>query len=1463
MVGFGSVDQEGDVEMTVPQPIFEFVKAPKLTAWSQPALVRFLRERRQYLSKVRERCMVTGEDENNVTFSIKSTVGPQIIEHLAHYVLRTPITEVMEEALKAEMERKAGNMMNDHVPDVAKLFAEGLKMDLREPDIEARVSKYFMDFDRLVEDQGLATWVGRGEAIDIAGRQRMKTRCKLLVDNLLPDVLRIDVERLVNMTHRGAKADDVQLYDVIVERAVRQQHYHLMQAETKKAVQGQVRTKKSQSDGNRKSETPRDTAKTSEGGAAREKTARPPPRDGCLICKGSHRAMECPTATREQKDEARRTLAARRAERLKHVGTGTSSGPSVTINGVLDVPFCADSGAESNILSRSMVDELCTLDSTVKLVKLEPPTVVKVAGGATMQCRDRVEVDLRISTAAGPLNISRVGCLVLDGDEDEFLLGRATMKDIGIDVNGLLEQLAGGASVAEADNDDVTEHEPELGFNDEREEIHVVVDKLVDEAVEAGFEQELADDLRVLVHEYADVWRLRIGADEPTRVEPMRITLRPDAQPYRSGVRKYPDMQRAFLRTYVQELLDNGLVRRNNSSRWACAALPVRKAGGDGFRITVDYRPVNKLTVPLAGTTPNLTAVTQSVRGAYGFGQFDLFKRFWQLPLMEECQELLSFVTEDGVFTPLRVPQGASDSAMHFQLQMHECFREMLYDSVLVWIDDVLLFSTSPAEFLAKLRVFFQILRQRNLKLNAKKCTLFAPKVIWCGKVIDGEEVQHDPARLATLRKMPLPPTAAALQTFLCAVNWLMDSMVDYARTVGPLQAKLEKVMATRGRRKSQLAGVDLSWSKADEDAFQLVLELLATSTKRYFADAEAHVCMFSDASARGWSVILTQVSDWDDAKPVTEQAHQLMVCRGGLFMGAQKNWSTVEQEAYPIVRACTDLAYLLERELGVRIYCDHANLIQIFAPDKELKQHVRGKLQRWALKMVGIRYMIEHIKGEDNLWADMVSRWGQRDTEPADKPTAVKRVTTRSIQQTSMLRPLQDESFVWPSEAAIRQEQQRCRADEPTSADEDGMFRVDGKLWIPADAKELLQRIFVVAHCGTQGHRGVEVMLSAVRQRFNIVRLRPAVDQFIRACLLCKHVKGGQLIQRPWGPTSTASQRNQCLHVDYIYLGASYGNDCNYVLVLKDELTHYCKLVPADTPTSTVAATAILDWYKRFGLPKEWIADNWSHFKAQVMEELAERLQASQKFVPVYTPWVNGTVERVNRDLLQVLRVMLLELQLDTRNWHYLLPVIQANLNHSGVESLGGHAPVELFAGLPAASPLDSVVVPVIDRKERKRLANMVRASGRTCNFVCGDFVLWSRVDKRLQGNKLLVRWVGPFRITDVLSHAFMVQYLLTGDVFEVHGSRLKHYSDATLDVTEELRQHIGNQGIVLGVRAIVQHRYHELAAEWQLYVAWRGLEDSENSWEPFASIYADVPALVRAYVEAGGNTELQELLH
>uniref|UniRef100_H3H9I0 Integrase catalytic domain-containing protein n=1 Tax=Phytophthora ramorum TaxID=164328 RepID=H3H9I0_PHYRM len=186
----------------------------------------------------------------------------------------------------------------------------------------------------------------------------------------------------------------------------------------------------------------------------------------------------------------------------------------------------------------------------------------------------------------------------------------------------------------------------------------------------------------------------------------------------------------------------------------------------------------------------------------------------------------------------------------------------------------------------------------------------------------------------------------------------------------------------------------------------------------------------------------------------------------------------------------------------------------------------------------------------------------------------------------------------------------------------------------------------------------------------------------------------GGLVIQRNWTVDRPVAKRNECLHLDYLYLGESYG-DTKYVLVLKDELTHFCELVPADVADSQTAVAAILDWNKRFGAPPTWMSDNGSHFKSEVVGLLAERLGASHQFAPVYTPWINGTVERVNRDILQVLRVMLLESRLDTRNWVYLLPIIQANLNHTPVYSLGNCAPVELFTGLPAVSALDIVATP------------------------------------------------------------------------------------------------------------------------------------------------------------------------
>ncbi|DAZ96607.1 TPA: hypothetical protein N0F65_000173 [Lagenidium giganteum] len=213
------------------------------------------------------------------------------------------------------MRKKAHSMLNDQVPDVAQLFAEGLKMDLEQREIEARITKYFLDFDKIVDEHGLDTLRGAEAPVgETDGRERMKLRCKLLIQNILPKVAKVEIERMLEFTHREPKTDDVEHFELAVERAVRQQQYHQVQQDTK-----------------RRPEQPRGSDGEEKGaGAAKTKPTDPTkrndkkpsaPRSGGLICKGEHWAVDCPTATDMQKEKALHAVKDKRQGHTKRVST--------------------------------------------------------------------------------------------------------------------------------------------------------------------------------------------------------------------------------------------------------------------------------------------------------------------------------------------------------------------------------------------------------------------------------------------------------------------------------------------------------------------------------------------------------------------------------------------------------------------------------------------------------------------------------------------------------------------------------------------------------------------------------------------------------------------------------------------------------------------------------------------------------------------------------------------------------------------------------------------------------------------------------------------------------------------------------------------------------------------------------------------------------------------------------------
>ncbi|OWZ06591.1 Chromodomain protein, partial [Phytophthora megakarya] len=274
------------------------------------------------------------------------------------------------------------------------------------------------------------------------------------------------------------------------------------------------------------------------------------------------------------------------------------------------------------------------------------------------------------------------------------------------------------------------------------------------------------------------------------------------------------------------------------------------------------------------------------------------------------------------------------------------------------------------------------------------------------------------------------------------------------------------------------------------------------------------------------------------------------------------------------------------------------------------------------------------------------------------------------------------------------------------------------------------------------------------------------------------------------------AERPNELIHWDYLFMGASTGED-KYILVIKDDPSKYVWFFAVPEATADTTYTCLMDWFSAFGVCLSWVSDQGTPFKNEVIAE----------------------VPRCFRSLLS-------EWRLSTRDWPRFTKVVQLALNHTPAKSLGDHAPVTVMTGLPATSPLDAISLPV----PLKPTTLSVLTSKRQEVFD----VLRDALDTM---HKSVVKAVS--------SWIFTVKNLITGDEREVHASRLKFYSDATLDVSEDLLHHIAHNSEDHVVAEILDSRYSESEKRFELLVSWRGLSNADDAWEPAATLLEDIPVM------------------
>lgn len=1198
----------------------------------------------------------------------------------------------------------------------------------------------------------------------------------------------------------------------------------------------------------------------------------------------------------------------------------------VTLEDAVDAIALGDYGSDESAIPFSLLQEVLESEPNVLVVKLNTPTSLATAikstkpNPITFTASQTAQLSLTISLPGSnlPVRIRGIKFLVVDQKMDEVLLGRPFLRAIGFDLEKHLESVAtmidgkhieelsptrlkavsipyAGLVYQKTDDDPVElPHTVSAGIgSDSLESINNALAGICNEARTNGLSVEGHLRLTSMLRTHRDVFRIKLGADEPARVRPLAILPARNARPHRSPQRRYSPVQRVFLENTVRELEKVGAIYKNPAARWASPALAVPKPGSSTLRFTVDLRGPNSQTVPIQSAMPHLESLLQTTAGSVCFAKIDMAHAYWQLPLAQDSQEMLSIQTPLGVYSSTRLLQGSTDAGNHFQAVTQELFQEKV-PRLLQWLDDFLLHADSEQQLLDSVDQFLGICAEHGLKIHAEKTELFLREARFCGRVLSRDGLKFDPRHFESLLQMQSPKMGGDLQQLLCATNWMRTSIPTYAETIAPLHNLMEKVYQNVGSRtKRAVSKISLTslWGPPHDDAFATIKRQLAAATRLAHPKVGSELCLFTDASDTHWAAVLTQVPREDRRKAIDKQMHEPLCFLSGAFKGSSQNWSVPEKEGFAVVESLCRMDYLISGHI-VTIFTDHANLVYLFDPygrNPGVSRHTASKLMRWAIKLSAFRYVIEHLPGEENVWADMLTRWAVQDPT-SKKAHHAKRLKALIV---SPISPGLDARLDWPKRQDIILSQRNSAAKPKERFRVQNGCLMDNRdvVWICPRDRELQLRILVAAHCGMAGHRGWRATHSAISAHFWWESLQADTESFVKSCIHCLSTATGEKVPRPLGHAVHGSRPNEVLHFDFCYIMHSE-SAMRYVLILKDDFSGYTWLVPTSETDAETAANALLQWFASFGIARIWVSDQGSHFKNELVTKLCESLQSQHHFTLPYCPWSNGTVEVVCRELLRAMRALLSELQMPQRCWPQILPLVQSVLNNSILSRLGNRSPTTVFTGQSPESPLLSVketqstltniktvseartrqllkirqletamqsmhrdvTLRVTKKREAAVISHNRRTGVREVNFTVGDYVLRGLVPRERR-RKPSLKWRGPFRVTKCHSdYVFEIEDLLTGKRQDAHGRRLKFFRNKDFEVSEDVRNHIAYQENELLVIEDLED-IRKTADEVQLLVKWRGFESEENDWVSLPSLREDVPELVQEYLQTAAK--------
>ena len=824
------------------------------------------------------------------------------------------------------------------------------------------------------------------------------------------------------------------------------------------------------------------------------------------------------------------------------------------------------------------------------------------------------------------------------------------------------------------------------------------------------------------------------------------------SKPIRQRSYRFSPKTREKLDEILDDMYIHGLIEPS-TSQWCSPCFLVKKSDGSD-RLVVDFRQLNKCTDPTTFPMPQIETILDALGDQKPtiFSTLDLASGFHQIPLDVASKSKTAFATMNRQFQYKVMPMGLAGSPITFQaLMVNKVLPDLLFKNVIVYADDIIVYSKDFSTHLTDLQQVFDRLSRASLTLKPSKCQFASSSVLYLGHIISAEGIKPNPAKTSVIENYPRPKDVTYVRKFLGLKNYYRRFIQDYSSITGPLRALIQK-------------DSPLVWTPKCEAAFITLKSKLVSPPILRYPDHSQPFILTTDASKLGISYILSQKD---------EQGREYVCYYGARSLRAsEKNYGSTDLEALAVVEGVeTYHTYLVDKQFT--IITDHAALKYL---DSAKFRGGSGRMARWAIRLMQYKYTVQYKQGKANVNADTLSRIEhpdatatndkqERDDQPIqDKVSIVSpQVKTQQDQHTNnTVQPKscyhfqykelfntlpREEGHVYacindpPEEdpsptpdlgVELQDSQKNCpeigpiyryiQSDElPQDADQarklaaekDAYVILDGQLFhlhsrrtrsIPKEERMMQQlvipkksRIDILQHYHDSimggGHQGFERTYHAIKTHYYWPKMYTQVLDYIRGCTVCQQSKRAyHTLPPPLHPLPIADTFERW-HIDFLGPITESPEGFKNILVVSDSGSKWIEAFPTKTQTAVeVAKILYREIFTRYGAPRVLISDRGKCFMATLTKALCEIFSVKMSHTSPYHPQTNSSVERMNSFLAQSLRAYC---DKDHSNWPDVLPGILMAYRCTPATQSTDYAPYYLVFGRDMRRPIDINLTP------------------------------------------------------------------------------------------------------------------------------------------------------------------------